>query len=337
MFKKLIILAALLAIALACCQKKAEQEVVKEEFTGAREVKVVTVRQEKISSYIEFSGKIKAEKTVNIAPSMSGRIDKLIVDVGSVVKKGDLLVKLDDTQLKQAKTQYDNMAKNYKRMQELQKTGAIDGATFDEVETGYKVAKSSYEFMLENTEIKAPISGVITVIFKKEGENYDAMMDPMLLRMMNLDEVKAKIQVSDADINKIKKGQKVLLKVSRNSEEEFTGKVLFVSPEADMMSGTFNVEIAVKNRDNILKHNQFARIKVLTKTSENTIIVPQQAILEANHVFIIENNKAVKKYVTLGLENEYEIEITEGLQDGETVIIRGNIGLSEGDKVEVSR
>jgi RND family efflux transporter MFP subunit len=336
MFKKLIILAAVFAIVLTSCQKKIEQEEVKEEFTGAREVKVSTARLGDISSYIEFSGKIEAEKTVNIAPSISGRIDKLIVDVGSVVKKGELLAKLDDTQLKQAKTQYVNMEKNYKRMQELQKTGAIDGATFDEVETGYKVAKSSYEFMLGNTEIRAPINGVITVIFKKEGEHYDAMMDPMLLRMMNLDEIKAKIQVSDADINKIKKGQKVILFVN-NSDQEFTGKVSFVSPEADVMSGTFNVEIAVKNRDNILKHNQFARIKVLTKTSENTIIVPQQAILDANHVFIIENEKAVKKYVTLGLENEYEIEITKGLQDGETVIIRGNIGLSEGDKVEISR
>ena len=307
MMKKLILLAAVLVIVLAGCQKKTEQEEVKEEFTGAREVKVATTRMGDISSYIEFSGKIEAEKTVNIAPSISGRIDKLMVDVGSVVKKGDLLAKLDDTQLKQARTQYVSMEKNYKRMQELQKTGAIDGATFDEVETGYKVAKSSYEFMLENTEIRAPFNGVITVTFKKEGEHYDAMMDPMLLRMMNLDEIKAKIQVSDADINKIKKGQKVLLMVS-SSDEEFIGKVSFVSPEADMMSGTFNVEIAAKNRDNILKHNQFTRIKILTKT-----------------------------YVTLGLESEYEIEITEGLQDGETVIIRGNIGISEGDKVEISR
>jgi len=335
MLKKLIILAALIAIVLTCCQKKTEQEEVKEEFTSAREVKIATARLGDISSYIEFSGKIEAEKTVNIAPSMSGRIDKLIVDVGSAVKKGDLLAKLNDTQLKQAKIHYDNMEKNYKRMQELQKTGAIDGATFDEVETGYKIAKSSYEFVLENTDVRAPINGVVTLIFKKEGENYDAMMDPMLLRMMNLDEVKAKIQVSDVDINKIIKGQKVLLKVS-SSDEEFTGSVSFVSPEADMMSGTFNVEIAANNKNNILKHNQFARIKVLIKTSENTIIVSQQAILDANHVFIVENDKAVKKYVTLGLENEYEIEITEGLQDGETVVIRGNIGLSEGDKVEVS-
>ncbi len=335
MMKKLIILAAILAIGLVACQKKNEQEEVKEEFTGAREVKVATARMGDISSYIEFSGKIEAEETVNIAPSISGRIAKLIVDVGSVVKKGDLLAKLDDTQLIHARTQYNNMEKNYKRMQELQKTGAIDGATFDEVETGYKVAKSSYEFMLENTEIKAPINGVITMIYKKESEHYDAMMDPMLLRMMNLDEVKAKIQVSDADINRIKKGQKVILSIS-SSDEEFTGRVSFISPEADMMSGTFNVEIAVQNAGKKLKHNQFTRIRLLYETSENAVIIPQKAVLESEFVFIVQEGKAVKKFVSLGLESEYEIEITEGLQEGETVVILGNIGLSEGDKVEIS-
>ena len=335
MLKKSIILAAILAIILVGCQKKAEQQEVKEEFTGARDVKVATARMGDISSYIEFSGKIEADKIVNIAPSMSGRIVKLIVDVGSVVEKGDLLAKLDDTQLKQARTQYKNLEKNYKRMQELQKTGAIDGATFDEVETGYKVAKSSYEFMLENTEIKAPINGVITVIYKKESEYYDAMMDPMLLRMMNLDEVKAKIQVSDADINSIKKEQKAILSVS-SSDEEFTGRVSFVSPEADMMSGTFNVEIAVQNAEKKLRHNQFTRIRLFYETSENAVIIPQKAVLESEFVFIVQDGKAVKRYVSLGLESEYEIEITEGLQEGETVVILGNIGLSEGDKVEIS-
>ena len=335
MLKKLIILVALLVIALAGCQKKTEQEEVKEEFTGAREVKVATARMGDISSYIEFSGKIEAEKTVNIAPSMSGRIAKLIVDVGSVVKKGDLLAKLDDTQLKQAKIQFINMEKNYKRMQELQKTGAIDGATFDEVETGYKVAKSSYEFMLENTEIRAPINGVVSLIFKKEGEHYDAMMDPMLLRMLNLDEIKAKIQVSDADVNKIKKGQKAILSVS-SSVEEFTGRVSFVSPEADMMSGTFNVEITVQNAGGKLKHNQFTRIRLLYETSEDAVIIQQKAVLESEFVFVVQNEKAIKKYVSLGLGNEYEIEVIDGIKEGEIVITNGSIGLSDGDKVEVS-
>ncbi|MBC8416119.1 MAG: efflux RND transporter periplasmic adaptor subunit [Candidatus Cloacimonetes bacterium] len=336
MLKKLVILAALFAIMLTGCQKKTEQEEVKEEFTGAREVKVTIARIGDISSYIEFSGKIEAEKTVNIAPSMSGRIAKLIVDVGSVVKKGDLLAKLDDTQLKQAKTQYDNMEKNYKRMQELQKTGAIDGATFDEVEAGYKVAKSSYEFMLENTEIKAPINGVVSLIFKKEGEHYDAMIDPMLLRMLNLDEIKAKIQVSDADVNKIKKGQKAILSVS-SSVEEFTGRVSFVSPEADMMSGTFNVEITVQNAEGKLKHNQFTRIRLLYETSEDAVIIQQKAVLESEFVFVVQNEKAIKKYVSLGLGNEYEIEVIDGIKEGEIVITNGSIGLSDGDKVEISR
>lgn len=336
MLKKLIILMMVVLLSIFIgCEKKSEVEEKKEELTGIRNVKVATAKRGDISTYIDFSGKLETKQIVNISPAMSSKIVKLFVEEGDEVEEGNILVRLDDTHLVQAEMQYRNLKKKYERMKELKKTGSIDEQTFDEVKTGYEVAKSSYEFMLENTEIRAPFNGTVTLIYKKEGENFDAMMDPMLIRMINLNRMKAKIQVSDVDISKVSIGQKALIKVD-SSTEEFTGKITYISPEADMMSGTFNVEIAVKNRDNILKHNQFARIKVLTETSENTIIVPQQAILDANHVFIIENNKAVKKYVTLGLENEYEIEITKGLQDDETVIIRGNIGLSEGDKVEIS-
>ena len=333
MVKKTIILAFLIVMVVMGCSKK-EETGEKKEFLGSREVKVTTAEIADISSYIEFSGKISADEAINLKPAIGGKVIELLVQEGSVVKKGDLLAKLDDTQLQQAKIQYDNMDKNYRRMKELKKSGSIDGATFDEVETGYKIAKAAYEFMLENTHIQAPINGVITKRFRKEGEHYDAMMDPMLLRMINLEKVKAQIQVSDADVNLIKKGQRVILKVN-NLDVQFKGKVSFISPEADLMSGTFTVEVAVQNQNNFLRNNQFVRARILTSTSKDAIVVPQQAIIDGDHVFLIEVDKAVKKLVSLGLENEFNIEITEGLKAGDIVVILGNVGLSEGDKVEV--
>jgi len=333
MLKRIIAILILLSTIIISCTKKEEAKE-KAEFMGTREVKVTTTELTDISSYIEFSGKITADEAINVKPALGGKVIELLVQEGSIVKKGDLLAKLDDTQLHQAQTQYENMEKNYKRMKELKKTGAIDGATFDEVETGYKVAKSSYEFMQENTYIQAPINGVIIKRFRKEGEHYDAMMDPMLLRMINLDKVKATISVSDADVNKIKIGMNVILNVN-NSGENFKGKITFVSPEADLMSGTFTVEMTVKNKNNLLRNNQFARVRVLTATSRDAIVVPQEAIVQDNHVFIVSSEKAVKKFVTLGLENEYNIEIIEGLNPGEEVVVIGNAGLSEGDKVKV--
>ncbi|MCF7793182.1 MAG: efflux RND transporter periplasmic adaptor subunit [Candidatus Cloacimonetes bacterium] len=333
MLKRFLIIGILTILVLSACQEKTETVEV-EEFVGKREVKVEMATQADISSYIEFSGKLIADETVNISPSLSAKIQRVLVDEGRLVNKGDLLAKLDDTQLKQAKTQFAKAEKNYKRMQELKKTGAIDGATYDEVETAYKMAKTNLEFMAENTNIEAPMNGIITNVYKKTDENYDAMMDPFFIRMVKLDQLKANIQVSDADINSVKMGQKAVLNVN-NCAEDFWGKVTFISPEADMMSGTFLVEITVANKADLLRNNQFARVKLLTETSYDTVIIPQLAVLEGKIVFTISNDKAVKNVVELGIENEYQIEVISGVEAGDKVVTVGNIGLSNGDLVEI--
>ena len=332
MIKKILVFAFLILLVLGC--SKQEETVEKAEFLGSREVKVTNVELDDISSYIEYSGKIAADDAINVKPALGGKIMTMLVDEGSIVKEGDLLAKLDETQLIQAKTQYNNAEKNYRRMLELKKSGAIDGATFDEVETGYKIAQTSLEFVLENTHLSAPIDGVVTTVFKKQGENFDAMMDPFLIRMVNLGKVKARIQISDADINMIKKEQNVILNIN-NSDVDFNGKVSYVSPEADMMAGTFTVEMIVQNKNNLLRNNQFVRVKVLTATSKKTIVVSQQAVIDNDHVFVMDAGKAIKKMVSLGLENEFNIEITEGLNPGDAVVILGNSGLSEGDNLIV--
>ena len=334
MYKKIFILLSLVLLVLIGCQDKV---VVKEgnELLGKRNVKTVTARIGEINEYLNYSGKIESDKVVNASPSMSGKIEKLFVKEGDSVKVDDLLVKLDQTQLEQTRIQFENAEKNYKRMQNLLENDAIDKQTFDEVETGYNVIKTSYEFMLDNIEMKAPISGVVTYIYKKEGEKFDSMMDPFLIRIVNSENFKAKLQVSDKDINLIEKGQKAIITVD-NSEETFKGVISYVSPEAEMMSGTFPIEVSINNDSNLLKHNQFARIALIVKSSSNTIVVPQKSILRSSYIYVADNGIAKKREVQLGIGNEYEIEILSGIAEGEEVIVSGNIGLQAGDKVKMS-
>lgn len=333
MYRKIFILLALALIILVGCQDK---KVVEEDngFTGKRNVKTITARMGEINEYLKYSGKIEAETVANASPSMSGKIEKLFVKEGDHVKVGDLLVKLDETQLEQTRIQFENAEKNYLRMQKLLKSDAIDQKTFDEVEAGYNTIKSSYDFMLDNIEMKAPISGVVTYIFKKEGEKFDSMMDPFLIRIVNSSKFKAKLQVSDKDINKLKKGQKTVITVD-NSDKDFHGIISYVSPEADMMSGTFPIEISINNDSNLLRHNQFARIDLITQSSSNAIIIPQESVLKSSYVFVAASGIAEKREVKLGVGNEEEIEIKHGVAEGEEVIISGNIGLQAGDKVKL--
>ncbi len=333
MYKKIFIFISLVLLVLIGCQDK---EVVKEgsELSGKRNVKTVTARIGEINEYLNYSGKIESNKVVNASPSMSGKIEKLFVKEGDRVKVDDLLVKLDQTQLEQTRIQFENAEKNYKRMQKLLENDAIDKQTFDEVETGYNIIKTSYEFMLDNIEMKAPISGVVTYIYKKEGEKFDSMMDPFLIRIVNSENFKAKLQVSDKDINMLKKGKKAIITVD-NSEEAFKGIITYVSPEADMMSGTFPIEISINNDSNLLKHNQFARIALIAKSASNAIVVPQESILRSNYIYVADNGIAKERKVQLGIGNEYEIEIISGIAEGDEIIISGNIGLIDGDKIDI--
>ena len=247
MYKKIFILISLVLLILVGCQDK---DVVEEEsgFSGKRNVKVVTAKIGEINEYLKYSGKVEAVTIANASPSMSGKIEKLFVKEGDSVEVDDLLVKLDQTQLEQTRIQFENAEKNYLRMQKLLESDAIDKQTFDEVETGYNIVKTSYEFMLDNIEMKAPISGIVTYIYKKEGEKFDSMMDPFLIRIVNSNKFKAKLQVSDKDINLLKQGQKAIITVD-NTEDKFMGYVSYVSPEAEMMSGTFPIEISINKPD----------------------------------------------------------------------------------------
>ena len=335
MYNKTIFLKPLFLIILfvlvGCGQETGKKETA---FSGKRNVKTIESRLGEISSFLNYSGKIEADEIANASPSMSGTVKEIFVEIGDVVKKGDMLAKLDDTQLELAEAQYKNAENNYHRMQVLLENDAIDKQTFEGVETAYKMAKSSYDFMLDNIDMKAPISGVISNIYKKEGEKFDSMMDPFLIRIINLQAFKAKLNISDKDINKVRKGQKAQIKID-NSNEIFYGTVSYASPEADMFSGSFPIEITINNKAELLKHNQFARISIKFQTSKNAVIIPQECVIDSKYIFLVKNGIAKQEEVILGIGNERDVEIKKGINAGEKVIISGNIGLQDDDEVEI--
>jgi len=337
MQKKIIPIFLTILFFLTACEKKTEESIEPEKkFTGARNVKTVTAIRKDISEYIEYSGMLEAENMIDITPAIPSIIKEIFVDEGDLVKKGDLLVKMDDSNLIQAVAQVGNLEKNYNRMLELKKSGSIDEKTFEEVQTAYIVAQSNFEFLLENTEIKAPFNGIITLVSQKEGETFNSMMNPTLVRLLNLNKMKVKVNISERDISKLKKGQQALINIDSETETVFIGKITFLSPEADLFSGTFLCEITLDNPGNILKHNQFCRIKLLTRTRKNMIVLPNSAIVNSNEVFLVQDNKAIKTIVKTGIENEENIEIISGIEENDEVIIEGNIGLRDNDEVRIS-
>jgi len=319
---------------LACCGKSEKLE--DKTFKGIREIKTINAEKKDISSYLDFSGKLESQQVVNLAPGIALQIEKIHVAVGDKVEKDQLLIEMDRSNLLQAESQMVNLKKNYERMLELKKTGSIDQQSFEEVETAYDIANSTYETVLENTEIRAPFPGYVTFIALKEGDTYNNMFEPVLIRILNLDDMRVKLQISDRDLLQIRKNQEALITVD-NLDREFQGRILYIASEANPLSGTFEVEIKVEAANELLSHNQFARVKILTRTLHEAVVIPQRAVFEAGKVFVVEDSTAQLREVELGIENETEIQIIRGIEAGDEVVIRGNIGLKDGERVNIQQ
>jgi len=320
----------------SCQNNNAKEEKV---YQSTNYVKVVKVERKAIASYLEFSGTLFSEKSTNIAPDVAAKVLKYFVKKGDFVHKDDLLATMDSTQYVQAKAQFESAAKSYQRMLKLKETGTIDQQTFEQVEAGYTAAKAGYEFMKANRKVRAPYDGFITMKLKNVGEVYLPMSftptGPAILRLVNIDYLKARLQVSDKDIVKIKVNQKAIITVESYPDQQFEGKVSFVSQEADAMSGTFTVEIAINNKDHKLKPNQFVNLLIVIEEQKDALVIPKQALINNSLVFVAANDIAEQRNVTTAIESEDEIQVVSGISEGEMVIISGNVGLNDGTKVSI--
>lgn len=323
-------------IMLLSCQNDSISE--NKTYQSANYVQVVPAAKKDFASYLNFSGTLFSEKSANIAPDVAARILKYVVKKGDFVHKGDVLAFLDSTQYVQAKAQYGSAAKSYRRMLNLKETGTIDQQTFEQVEAGYIAAKAAYKFMKANRMVKAPFNGFITEKLKNVGEVYMPMSfspaGPAILRLVNIDILKARAQVSDRDIPMIKLKQKAVVITESYPEQKFMGKVSFISPEADPMSGMFTVEITINNKDHKLKSNQFVNLSIVIDEQKNALVIPKEAFIrDSSVVFIANNNIAEKRSVMTGIESEDEIQVISGINAGDMVITKGNVGLKDGTKV----
>ncbi|MGZ5468560.1 MAG: efflux RND transporter periplasmic adaptor subunit, partial [Candidatus Aminicenantales bacterium] len=137
------------------------------------------------------------------------------------------------------------------------------------------------------------------------------------------------------DIARIRKGQAAILRVGAFPGRDFPGVVRLVNLTADPMNKKFGVEAVFDNPEGLLRPGTFGDVVFELESRENALVVPQKAILENSYVFIVEGGKAVKKAVTLGLQNTTMVEILTGLAEGAAVVVEGNYGLEEGAAVQI--
>lgn len=327
------IAAVSMSMLIACSGKTAEQTTVAEKVES---VKVETATVQSVPQTMTYTATVQPDKRNSISSSMPSRIREIYVEVGDYVKKGQLLVELDASNIMQQKVQLDNIELEYNRAKELVAVGGASQQQLDQITTQLEAAKTAYNNLLENTKLLSPVNGIVTA---RNFDNGDMAQGP-ILTVMQINPVKIVINVSESEFTKVKLGMPIDITFDVFGDELFKGKVSLVYPTIDPMTRTFGVEVEIPNSNNRVRPGMFARATIDFGAKDH-VVVPDRAVVKragsGDRFVYVYNNDGTVSYVKVELGRHIDTlyEVLSGLENNTQVVVAGQSRLSDGVKVNV--
>lgn len=337
MKKNIFVIAALGVFALVSCSKSADTTGAKQTEERLETVSTTVLQLREIQRDLTLSSNLQGYQTVNVSPSLQGRIEHIYVEVGDRVQKGQDLVRMDQQQYKTTALQIANLRTEMARMEGLIKTGSVSQQQYDQVKLGLDQGQESLDFLERNTYVKAAFSGVIAAKTYEDGELYAGQ--PIVV-LTEIDRLKTLVAIPESYIPLVKEGMKLELRSDVYPGRTFGGSIEVVYPTIDAASHTFMVKVVVPNKDHALRPGMYVTT-TLGLGKENVITAPYSTVLKligANdrYVFVHENGKAKRVSVEMGQRFGDDVEIWgEGIHEGVELITKGEAKLIDGMNVKV--
>lgn len=337
------------------------------------------ITRKTIEQSIEAVGEVYAKEQVDVGAQVSGQILKLYVDIGDKVKVGDIIAQIDkdkqQNDLDITKAQLDSAKANleskkvaleiassqYKREQKLYNNQATSLENLETLKNNFFTLQANVaelnaqvvqlEIQLKNAEkdlgyttITAPMDGIIINVAVDEGQTVNANQNtPTIVKIANLDEMEIRMEIAEADVNKIKVGTAVKFSILNDPESKFEATISSIDPANTTTSNAtstsssstssssssaiyYYAKVFVKNTDNFLRIGMSVENSIVIAKSENTLFVPTYAIKNDSKGYFVEllkGTKAVKSYVKLGIKDSVNTEILEGVSENDQLILSG--------------
>ncbi len=336
---KKVILAIAAAVVLAGCGGKMKKaEVVVDSLSMVVPVKISVAQSEEIEHSAVFTSNIEAFVQNNIAPSMPLRIDRIFVDVGSKVSRGQLLATMDGTQYNQVAVQLSNAQADYDRMKKVYDAGGISKQMMDQTEAALKVQKTQANNLLVNTQLRSPISGVVTARNFDAGDMYNGATP--ILTVMQIDRLKVAFSISEQYFPMVRQGMDASIAVDMYPDTVFVGKVTLIAPAIDPSTRTFGIEVTVPNKGGELRPGMFSRATLVFGMKQGIMVedvaIQRQLGTNDKYVFVALDGKAQRREVITGAQIGSRVEILSGVKEGDSVITAGISRLMQGTPIKVS-
>ena len=302
------------------------------------QVRTTPLAYQEVSRQIELSTTLQGYEEMNISPSLTGIIEKIYVEVGDRVRKGDTLVRMDQNQLNTTRLAYANLQIEMNRVRMLLESEAISQQTYDQTKLSFDQTAESLRFLEENTFVLAQYDGVISSKSYEDGELY-AGAQP-ILRLTQINELKAYVNVPETYFPLVKNGMKVNVYSDIYPDKVFPAVIEIVYPTIDPASHTFTLKLRIPNSSELIRPGMYVST-VLDLGRTEALVVPYQAVLRLigsnnRYVFVDEGGVAKRVFVEIGERHDQTIEISsDSLKVGDPVVTTGQAKLVDGVRLNV--
>jgi membrane fusion protein (multidrug efflux system) len=305
-------------------------------------VSVEAVNRGDLASYYSANATLEPDKEAEVLARISGVVLQLKAEEGDFVRRGDLLLAIEEDEyrhrLTQAEVEAENQRTRFERAEKMFDQNLVSAEDFDSARRDLRTAEAALElsaYELSLARVTAPFTGRVTVRAVDLGENVSN--GTALFTLVDMRRLLARVQVPAREFRAISIDQPVVLTVD-SSGDQLQGTIELVSPVIDATSGTIKVTVAITDFPPTTRPGDFAQVAIETDRHIDTLLVPRIAVVSEKGeqvVFVAEADKAVRRLVAVGFQNDSHAEILDGLAEGEMVVVQGQRSLKDGQPLKI--
>lgn len=338
-----IVVVAIIVVVLMYNRKSAQDKTLLASMpSSAVNAGIDAVKDTSFNMSFSSNGLLEPVHELSFMSDVAGRVVRVYAEEGTTVQKGKVLLQVDDEILKAdyqaSQSAYNSLKKDYERFRNANSGGGVSDQQLDNIRTQLASAESRYivsKRRLADATVKAPISGIINKSYVEVG----AYLNPgiRLFDIVDNSQLHAWCTVTERQALLVRKGQRVRIACDAFPGEAYEGKVNFVGEKADR-SLTYPVEISIGNKNKRqLRSGMYVTVYFDMTSERKSIFIPRSAIVggvKTASVYVVKNSVAEKRDVAVGDIKGNKVEIVNGLQAGDSIVVSGLINISEGSKVK---
>ncbi len=344
----IVLIVLLLAVVLVVFKLAANKKQFQDDVAFAKRsidkipVAVENVVKGILSENVVATGTLEASDVLTLVSETQGKVIAIYKEKGDRVAAGDVIAKVDDEVISAnvltAEANYEQFEKDVERLTRLSNENAVTKRELEQVGIGLKKARADLinaRKALGNTSIKAPIPGYINNDFITVGQLLGG--GTSICEIVNNTKLKLNVKVSEREVYKIKPGDDVTVHLTVFPDKQYTGRITSIAEKADA-SMKFNVEITLANdAGSHLRSGLYAEAVLPVKNNEQLIINKAGIVgsMESPVVYVARNGKAEKRKLVIGQSNDKQVEVLNGLSEGEQLIVSGQLNLKDCDDINV--